>query len=208
MNSTSPPTGVHARPVATPGRAGAPANLGVEPLPAEQLADPRLGHGHLALGAALGDLARDLAADAADLALELAHAGLARVIGDDHAQRRVGERDLALGQAVALDLARDQVALGDLELLLLGVAGELDHLHPVAQRPGDRVQRVGGGHERHRRQVERQVQVVVAERVVLLGVEHLEHRARRIAAEVRAHLVDLVDHQQRVVGARRRASPG
>ena len=42
---------------------------------------------------------------------------------------------------------------------------------------------------------------MVAERVVLLGVEHLEHRARRIAAEVRAHLVDLVDHQQRVVGA-------
>ncbi len=41
---------------------------------------------------------------------------------------------------------------------------------------------------------------MVAEAVVLLGVEHLEHRARRVAAEVGAHLVDLVDHQQRVVG--------
>ena len=43
---------------------------------------------------------------------------------------------------------------------------------------------------------------MVAKRRVLLGVEHLEHRRARVAAEVRAHLVDLVDHEQRVVGAR------
>ena len=43
---------------------------------------------------------------------------------------------------------------------------------------------------------------MVAERPVLLGIEHLEHRAGGIAAEVRTHLVDLVDHEQRVVGAR------
>src|SRR5947208_11563095 len=30
------------------------------------------------------------------------------------------------------------------------------------------------------------------------GVEHLEHRAGRVAAEVRAHLVDLVDQEHRV----------
>ena len=42
---------------------------------------------------------------------------------------------------------------------------------------------------------------MIAEGRVLLGVEHLEHRARRVAAEVRAHLVDLVDHQHRVVRA-------
>ena len=52
------------------------------------------------------------------------------------------------------------------------------------------------------REVERQVEVVVAEGRVLLGVEHLEHRARRVAAEVGAHLVDLVDHQHRVARAR------
>ncbi len=52
---------------------------------------------------------------------------------------------------------------------------------------------------RRPREVERQVEVVVAEGRVLLGVEHLEHRAGRVAAEVRAHLVDLVDHQHGVV---------
>src|SRR3712207_3618190 len=46
------------------------------------------------------------------------------------------------------------------------------------------------------------VEVVVAEGRVLLGVEHLEHRAGRIAAVVRAHLVDLVDHEHGVLGAR------
>ena len=106
-----------------------------------------------------------------------------------------------LPEAVLLDLARHQVALGDLELLLLGVARELDHLHPVAQRRRDRVELVRGGDEQDLRQVERQVEVVVAEAGVLLGVEHLEHRAGRVAAEVGAHLVDLVDHQHRVVGA-------
>ena len=105
-----------------------------------------------------------------------------------------------LPDPVLLHLARHQVALGDLQLLLLGVARELDHLHPVAQRRGDRVQLVGGGDEQDPRQVERQVQVVVAEGGVLLGVQHLEHRAGRVAAEVGAHLVDLVDHQHRVVG--------
>ena len=39
---------------------------------------------------------------------------------------------------------------------------------------------------------------MIAEVLVLLRIEHLEHRARRIAAEVGAHLVDLVDQQHRV----------
>ena len=39
---------------------------------------------------------------------------------------------------------------------------------------------------------------MVPERAVLLRVEHLEHRARRVAAPVGSHLVDLVDQQERV----------
>ena len=41
MNSTSPPTGVHARPVATPGLPRAPARLGLEARAPEQLAHAR-----------------------------------------------------------------------------------------------------------------------------------------------------------------------
>ena len=43
---------------------------------------------------------------------------------------------------------------------------------------------------------------MVAERTVLRRIEHLEHRARGIAAHVGAHLVDLVDQQDRIHGFR------
>ena len=48
------------------------------------------------------------------------------------------------------------------------------------------------------REVELDVEVVVAERVVLRRVEHLEQRGRRVAAPVGADLVDLVEHDHRV----------
>ena len=85
---------------------------------------------------ALGDLASDLAADRADLALQVSHPGLARVLVGDRPKRRVAERDLASREPVLLDLAGDQVALGDVDLLVERVAGEVDHLHPVLKRPG------------------------------------------------------------------------
>ena len=204
MNRTSPPTGVQASPVATPGSRGAPAGLGEHAPAPEQLARPlrrqRLLPGRLPLR--LGDLAGDLATDAADLALEVADPGLARVLLDDRAQRGVGEAHPGALEAVLGELARDQVALRDVELLVGRVAGELDHLHPVEQRAGDRVEVVRRGDEHHLGEVEREVQVVVAEGVVLRRVEDLEHRARRVAAEVGAHLVDLVDHEHGVARAR------
>jgi hypothetical protein len=105
-------------------------------------------------------------------------------------------------QPVAVALARPQVALGDRELLLGGVAVEGDHLHAVEQRPGDRVGDVGGGDEHHLREVELDVEVVVAEGVVLRGVEDLEQRRGGISAPVRADLVDLVEQDHRVHRAR------
>ena len=49
------------------------------------------------------------------------------------------------------------------------------------------------------RQVERHREVVVAERRVLLRIEHLEQRRRRVAVKAaRAELVDLVEHHHAV----------
>ena len=97
------------------------------------------------------------------------------------------------------------IALGDrnfsrdLDLLLLGVAGELQHFHAVAQRLRDRVQHVGRADEHHVRQVVLDVEVVIEERVVLFRIEHLEQRRRRVAAEVHRHLVDFVEQEHRVL---------
>ncbi len=79
---------------------------------------------------------------------------------------------------------------------------QLDDLHAVAQRIGNGVELVGGGDEQHLRQIELHVEVVVAERIILLRIERLQQRRSRVAAEVASYLVDLVQHEDRVVGLR------
>ena len=69
-----------------------------------------------------------------ELALELADAGLARVVGDDQAQHVVVDRHFVGAQAVALDLPRPEIAARDRDLLIGGVAVEADHFHAVEQR--------------------------------------------------------------------------
>ena len=85
-----------------------------------------------------------------------------------------------------------------MDLLLLGVAGEFDDLHAVPQRLRNRIHPVRRRDEENLRKIERHVQIVIAERRVLLRVEHFHQRRRRIAAEIAAELVDLVQHQDGV----------
>ena len=153
---------------------------------------------HRRLDLRAGDLGRRLAQDRPELALELAHARLAGVLRHDELQQLVGDRDLVLAQAVALTLARPQVVARDRGLLGDGVAVEADDLHAVQQRAGDRLRHVGGRDEHDLREVELDVEVVVAERVVLRRVQDLEQRRRGVAPPVRADLVDLVEHDHRV----------
>ncbi len=81
---------------------------------------------------------------------------------------------------------------------MLGVALELDDLQAVEQRRLDRAQLVGRGDEQDLAQVEGQVEVVVAEGVVLGRVEHLKQRRGRVALEARGDLVQLVEDEDRV----------
>ena len=83
----------------------------------------------------------------------------------------------------------------------MGVAGDGDDLHAIAQRPGDGVEHVGGADEHHPGQVEGQIEIVVAETAVLLRVQDLEHGAGGVASPVGTHLVDLVDHEDGVAAA-------
>jgi hypothetical protein len=93
-----------------------------------------------------------------------------------------------------------EVLARDANLLLFRVAGQLDDLHPVAERGRHGVEKIGRCDEERARQVKRHVHVVVAECGVLLGVEDLEKRRGRVAAEVHPQLVDLVEHEDRVLG--------
>ncbi len=150
---------------------------------------------------ALGDLHGGVAEGAADLPLQPADPGLAGVALDDLDQGRVVDGGLLGLEAIGLQLPADQIALGDLQLFPGRVAGQADDLHAVAQGAGHGVEHVGGGDEHHPRQVEGHGQVVVAEGPVLLGIQNLQHRRRRIALDARAHLVDLVQHHHAVASA-------
>ena len=93
---------------------------------------------------------------------------------DDVENRLVGELDVLLFEAVRLALLLEQVLLGDLELLGLGVAGDTNDLQAVLQGPRNPLQRIGGGDEHHLREVVIAIQVMVVEGVVLLGIKHFE----------------------------------
>ena len=147
------------------------------------------------------DLAQALACQPRQFTLERADARLAGVIADQIAQPVFGQFEFAGLQSMLANLLGQQVALGDLDLLVLGIALEPDDLHPVEQRLRQ-VKAVGGGDEHDVRQVEVEFQVVVLELAVLFGVEHFEQCRSGIAAEILAQLVDLVEKEQRVDLAR------
>ena len=197
-NSTSPPTPVTARPVATPGTAVRTAaswkNFG-------RPSASRTAARSMVTGAARRarrDPGRRLPKQRAQLPLQLPDARFARVVGDDEAQHRVVHRHFVGPQAIPLDLPRPQMPAGNGHLLVSRVAVEPDHLHAVEQRRRNRIGDVRGRDEQHLREIELDVEIVIAERVVLRRVEHLEQRRRRIAAPVGADLVDLVEHDHRV----------
>ena len=146
-NSTSPPTPVTARPVATPGtavRAAASWKTFWRPSASRTSVDVDRHRRHARIRR---DLRRGLAQQRPELALELAHARLAGVLATRRASGLVVDDDLVLAQAVALALARPQVVAGDRRLLGHGVAVEADDLHAVQQRAGDRLGDVRRGDE-------------------------------------------------------------
>ena len=109
--------------------------------------------------------------------------------------------ELCTLQAMLFQLLGQQVLSGDLQLFLVGIAGQLNDLHTVQQRARDRVQRIGSGDEHDAAEIHGNLQKVVTEGVVLLAVEDLQQCRSRVAPHVAGQLVDLIQHQQRVHGA-------
>src|SRR5258706_332962 len=180
--------------------AGAQRHLVLEFGRPENLREVTLFDSHL-LHPAFGDAYCRAPAHSADLALERPHARFPRVIADDRGQGRVGDPELLGLEPIFLELARDEVAARNLELLLLRVSRQLDDLHAVAQRPRDGVEDVRRGDENQPRKVVGYAEIVVAERVVLSRIEHFEQGRGRIAVEPGAELVDFVEHHDAVARA-------
>src|SRR5205809_372334 len=139
-----------------------------------------------------------LSADVCDLALQVAHSGLARVLTDEFQKCPVRVTNLLRLQPVGLDLLPDQEALRDLEFFQLGVTRQIYDFHAVLQGPRNRVQHVRGRDEHHHGQIELGVQVMIHEHMVLFRVQHFEQRGRRVPAEIHAHLVHFIEHEDGV----------
>ena len=81
-----------------------------------------------------GDLNGTVAHHFRDPLVQSAHPTFVGVLGTDLLQCLLGDLDLFFRDARLLDVLLDEVSLGDLDLLLNGVARHLNDLHAVAQR--------------------------------------------------------------------------
>src|SRR6202020_2743325 len=136
-----------------------------------------------------------------DLALQAVNASLPRVALNDSSERVVSDLDLFRLEAVGLELASNKIAARDLKFFARCVAGEADDLHAVAKRAGNSVEHIRRGDKHDAAEVKRHREVIVAEGVVLLRVQHLQHRGGRVALYAGSKLVDLVEHHDAVAGA-------
>ena len=171
-------------------------------LGAEQLLDHRCGNADL-LGFPCRDLLRTFAQHRRDGAFQIAHACLAGVAVNDGIQCAACQGHAPL-QAVVFQLLGQQMALGDVEFFGAGVAGQLDDIHAVIERAGDRGGIVRRRDKEHLAQIKRNIEVVILKGAVLLGVQHLEQCAGRVSLVVARQLVDLVEQDDRVRGLGRR----
>jgi hypothetical protein len=147
MNRIAPPTGLQARPVDTPTSGTRLATSGITRFgPSSSRALALLMR---ALTSSPSATRRASLRQTAQALLQLAHARLPCILLHHGAQPVELEVHMLPVQPAARDLARHQVLARDLQLLVHQVAGKVDHLHAVAQRPGHAVQLVGRGDEHH-----------------------------------------------------------
>lgn len=102
---------------------------------------------------------------------------------------------------VVCNLLGDEVTLGDLNFLFEEVAVDGDQLHAVEQRCRYGPEGIGSGDEENLREIVVEVEEIVVEGGILLGVKDFEERGGWVAVVVAADFVDLVEDEDGVGGA-------
>ncbi len=148
----------------------------------------------------LHNLPADAPAEAGHLPLQVAQARLPGVGSNDGPYGLGGNIELFGSEAVSLQLPGNEEVEGNLQLLLLGVAGKLQNLHAVLEGRGNGVQEIRRGDEHNLGEVIAHIQVMVRKRIILLRVQHLEEGRGRVAPEVGADLVHFIQYKDGVVG--------
>src|ERR1700747_1728788 len=144
------------------------------------------------------DLPCYFAANIRDFAIEVPDASFMRVVADDVRHRLVRNFQVVFRQTCRFELLGNQEALRDLMLFLLGVARDAQDFHAVLQWLRNGVQHVGGADEHDLRKIVFDVEIMVGEGVVELGVEHFHQGRRGISAKIHGHLVHFVENKDRI----------
>ena len=147
MLRIEPPTSVQARP-GNQSHFAAFVRQGIAELDhAQVIVHVVLRDRDVVIHAFLDHFARNLAADVADFALQIAHARLAGVGANQAGYGFVREFDVLIGEPGLRHLLLHQELLGDLNFFLLGVAMQPQHFHAVLQRGRNGVDHVGSRDE-------------------------------------------------------------
>ena len=99
-----------------------------------------------------------------------------------------------------LDLLRDQVPYRNFCLFLFGISPKFDDLHSVSKSPGNRVDPVSRRHKKYFRQIERSVDIVVAESRILFRVKDFQKSRRGVSPLIATQLVNFVQDNNWIVG--------
>ena len=150
---------------------------------------------------AQGNLLGGYAGNLGNLLLQTAHAALVGILIYYLLDACSADFQRLGVDSVLTQLLGQQELTGDFRLLLGQIAGDVYQLHTVQQGRLDGRQAVGRGDEHHVAQVVIQVQVVVVESGILLGIEGLQQCGRRIAFEIGSQFVHLVQHYHGIGGA-------
>ena len=98
-----------------------------------------------------------------------------------------------------LHLFGNQVIAGNREFFGSGIRMKINDLHTVQQGTLDRFQTVCRCNEHTIGKVDRQFHEIIAERLILLSVQNLQHGRCGISAHIMCHLIDFVKKNQRIV---------
>ena len=138
------------------------------------------------------DFFSHLTADCTDSTLQITNTGFSRIVVDYISDCRLGERQLSPANCMLLELLWHQIFLSNVQFLLLDIAGEFDNLHPVEERPWNSLDAICSSDKHRPGQIKGNLQIVVRERFILLRIEHLEQRRRRITPEIISNLIYLI----------------
>ena len=130
------------------------------------------------------------------------HPGFPGIGGDEHLQRPVVQAEVLGLESVFFQLLGDDVPAGDLDLFQIGIAGEINDLHPVQKRSGNGVFVIGCGNKQNIAQVKGQLNKMIPEGCILLGVKYLQQSRIRVTLIITAKLVDFIDQNQAIAAPR------